>query len=178
MKKLFDDKETFQKERPSCLPNSHFKKLCDKLAKDIVANQYHSDWEEVSENLQEHADFSDDGYENAKLLEDNCSYGYTFNSSFVEHLDSLGYERDNAIEKLVKEWVQAHNPKPKYNKGDKLRLDSKLSHRKDAPIEMYITGIKESTAKYLMHEEKDYKGGYVYNYERVEEITTLIPETP
>jgi len=40
-------------------------------------------------------------------------------------------------------------------------------------MEIYVTRIKEETAIYLVHKDKEHSGGYVYAYEKVEEVTEL-----
>ena len=176
MEKLFKDKETFQKNRPLHLPNDIFLKMCEKMAEEIVSNGFHSDKDQVSEDLQNHVDFNDDGYDMARTLDDSC-HGYNTSAMFVDHLDCLGNENDTELRKLVKQWVSAHDLKPKYKIGDKLKFESKLNIRRKEHEFMFITGIREETAEYLMHEEENYKGGYVLRYERVEPITSIVKNT-
>jgi hypothetical protein len=170
--KLFDDKETFQKERPLCLPNSHFRTLCERLAKEIVSERFHKDVKQVTHDLELKVNFSENGYEIARSLDDD-SVGYTINSMFVEHLDSLGYERDNALEELVKQWVEAHKPTPKYKVGDKIILTSNASFTNKKDKVMYINKIKKDTAQYAVHEDPNYGGGYMYAYEKLDPITKI-----
>ena len=173
MTTLFKDSETFQKDRPLYLPRSHFKKLCDKLAEGIIEEGFSSkEASKISDDLYTFVDFNSDGYEIAKQLENHCT-SYSFSSRFVEHLDFFMHEKDDALDKLVKQWIKAHNPQPKFKEKDHLLINTNFGHIKKG-MKVYVNRINKDKASYLIHEDKDYKGGYVLPYEKIDKDSELI----
>jgi len=173
MNTLFKDSEIFQKDRPLFLPRSYFRKLCDKLAKGIIEEGFSSkEVSKISDDLYTFVDFNSDGYEIAKQLESYCT-SYSFSSRFVEHLDFFMHEKDDALKELVNQWIKAHNPKPKFKEKDLLLVNKSMGPIKEG-MKIYINRIKEDKATYLIHEDINYKGGYQYPYEKVENNSVLI----
>ncbi len=141
------------------------------MAKEYRENfNTHKDLKYVVEDFKD-LNFNDGGYEMAKELE---SKGYNINSMIVEHLDCFNHEYDYELRGLVKQWVEAHNITPKYQKGDKVIINTNFSRIQKKDMELYITRVYKESAQYAVSDDKDYSGGYVYNYEMLEEHTQLI----
>ena len=171
MDKLFEDKETFQKERPKHLPKSYFDHLCNRLANDYIDSfNVNKNIKDVIEDFK-NLDFSDGGYEMAKNLEEK---DYYIDLIRVEHLDFFAQEYDSVLRDLVKQWVDAHNITPKYKEGDKVVVKSSFSRIKKKDMELYVTRVYKDKAQYVVSDEKEHPGGFVYNYELLEAHTELI----
>lgn len=65
-----------------------------------------------------------DGYELAKILEDDLIWAV--NAELVEILDGAESAISSAYEEAQKVWVKAHDIRPKYAAGQRLRLPAKL----------------------------------------------------
>lgn len=61
----------------------------------------------------------DDGYTLAKKLESRCCW--PIDTSVVETLDCIDPHVDEELERAVKEWAQAHNIRPPYPVGTRIR---------------------------------------------------------
>jgi hypothetical protein len=154
--KLFKDSEVFIKERPNFITKQQKEELIKSVAKDIIKYGFYecslSDAiEDVTDNY--HLFFSnEDGYLKAKLIED---YLYAINpsSEFVEYLDGLWYKQRTILDKNVKDWVLAHDVKPKLNKGDTVEYLSSAYK---------ITGYRLDEAKYILNETR------LVEYEKIE----------
>ena len=93
---------------------------------------------------------------------------YDFTPSFIEFLDDLDWMKRRVLEKNIQEWVLAHNPQPKFIKGQRLVIESMFSQYRKTGEEVFVTGIKEKDACYLIHADEKFKGGTVIPYEKVE----------
>ena len=170
MGKLFEDKEVFQKERPLYLNNQQLRELCNRLAKELQAENYStSKVSDISDDLFNHVDFNDDGYQIGKTLESlTCSASYKFNSMFVEHLDWFNSAKSDKLEGYVKEWVKAHDIKPEYDKGNELISFGAVSYAFKKGGTFFITGMRKETACYYINNNKDGNGGVVISFEKIE----------
>lgn len=169
MEKLFDDTLLVQKERPTRITKQQETELFLKLANEIIDQQYSDDdAETIAEDLAE-LSMHDSGFEMAKDLE-GANASYEFTGDFIDFLDNISHERGNVLKENVKLWVKAHNPQPKLEKGDQLKISEPLSRtpdlKKDAVV--YITGINMEQAYYTISADPDQKGGYVLAFEKVE----------
>jgi hypothetical protein len=169
MDKLFNDSELFQKERPTKITEQQEQACYKKMADEIIKGGWSdSDVEDIVKDLAEIWEY-DSGYEIAKKLE---SYGneasYTINTDFIYYLDDFGYNKREILTKNVEDWVKAHNPQPKFQKGQKLIVTTMLNHEKQEGAIVYITGFSEKTACYLIDKDENRKGGTVIAYEKVE----------
>ena len=85
MEKLFDDSETFQKERPKEITEKQENELYSKLAKEIISNGWCID--ELEEDIiydLKHLSRNDTGFEMAKDLEDyNMKCNYEIDTDFI-----------------------------------------------------------------------------------------------
>lgn len=174
MEKLFNDSETFTKERPTKATEQQLRKFYEETAEEIIDNDWsNSDIEDIIIDLS-NLDMSDNGYIVAKRLDDYSNKAsYNINPCFVDFLDNLSWEKSNLVRQNIKDWVKAHNPKPKLKKGDELIVKTPLFFGNKIDSIIYITGIKEEEACYLMHEDKNNNGGYVISFEKVEENCKL-----
>lgn len=168
MEKIFDDTLFIQKERPTKITDQQEEKMFIDLAKDCIKQQFSSDDEEtIAEDLKE-LSFCDSGYEKAKDLESNGNASYEIDSEFIDWLDWIDHKRSEILSENIKLWVKAHNPQRKFEKGTKLKVIKTLNHEKKEGIIVYITGIREEEANYLIHTDSEYKGGTVISFEKVE----------
>jgi len=169
MEKLFKEKEIFQKERPVKLTDSQKKEFYLKLAEEVIKNNWSTDDEEaIAEDLS-NLSFYDNGYEMAKELEGCHSDAYyDIDPSFCEWLDDIEHLYRREVDENVKVWVKAHEIKPKYSKGTKLNVLMDFSQSFKRGDVIYITGIYENTALYVLHSDPDHKGGVLIPFEKVE----------
>lgn len=174
--KLFDDSLLIQKERPTKITEQQEEKMFLDLAKECIKYQYSTDDEEtISEDLRE-LSTRDSGFEKAKDLEDSGNASYEFNGDFIDWLDGIDYRRSGILRENVKLWVKAHNPQPKFEKGIKLQINEPLSYtkelRKDCVV--FVTGINMEQAYYTISADKEKQGGYVLDFEKVEDYCKII----
>lgn len=47
---------------------------------------------------------------------------YDIDTEFIGFLDDFGYHKSQILQKNVEDWLKAHNPQPKFQKGQKLCL--------------------------------------------------------
>jgi hypothetical protein len=169
MEKLFTDAETFTKVRPTKITEQQEQDFYKSIAEEIIENGWSdSDLEDVIadvSNISTH----DSGYEIAKDLEGYGSKAsYDIDTPFIEFLDNFGYEKDCILRKNVEAWVNAHNPQPKFQKGQKLIVETTLNYEKKKGETVYITGFSEKQACYLIDKDEKRQGGTVIAYEKVE----------
>jgi len=177
MEKLFDDSLLFQKERPTKITAQQEEKMYVDFAKEIIENQYSEyDEESIIEDLKE-LSWHDSGFEKAKKLEDGCA-SYEFTGDFIDWLDNMACERDYILKENVKMWVKAHNPQPKLEKGDQLKINESLSRTPDLKKDsvVYITGINMEQAYYTISSDPDKNGGYVLDFEKVESKCEILSQ--
>lgn len=175
MEKLFNDSEVFTKERPTKLTEKQTYRFYSEMAKTVITEGFSEDDPEFIIKDLEALSFHDSGFEMAKELDGyTANAAYKIDSSFIEFLEGLTWERDRWVEKNVKEWVKAHNPTPKFKKGDNLIIINTLSFNNKKGGEIYVTGIKEDTANYTVWDIPDHNGGYLYPFEKVDNNCELI----
>lgn len=117
----------------------------------------------------------DSGYEIAKDLESSGKKAsYDIDTSFIEYLDDFAYHKGKIHTQNIKDWVAAHNPQPKFNKGQKLLVNTFLNNQKRKGAIVYVTGINEKEAYYTIDENPLKNGGTVIDYEKVETNCTPI----
>jgi hypothetical protein len=168
MDRLFSDAETFQKERPTKMSAEQQRDLYLEIAQEIIDEGWsESNIEDIAQDVSE-ISFNDSGYEIAKDLERHKKAYYDIDTSFIEFLDDLSWKKRERIQENVKTWVLAHNPKPKFEKGQKLIVDTSLDYEKKKGVVVFVTGVSEKTACYLIDENQERAGGTVIAYERVE----------
>lgn len=172
MDTLFNDSEIFQKERPIALSKEQKRIFLLKQAAEIIINQWSDDnAEDIADDLAMLVPFSGNGFELGKEIEKlNCYYDVDL--SFCEFLENLFHSYQIEIDKNVKDWVKAHSIKPKFEKGQKVILKNKLAGI-PAHTPVYITGLYEDRAIYLISEDKNKNGGYLVAYEKLENSIVL-----
>jgi len=176
MEKLFDDSLLVSTERPTKINEQQEEQMFADLAKEAIEYRYStSDAETIIEDLKE-LSINDTGFERAKDLEDNGNGHYEFNGDFIDWLGNMDYERNRLLRENVAAWVKAHNPKPKLEKGDFLKITESLSAQKDLrkDAEIYITGINMEQAYYTVSGDPDMNGGYAIAFERIEAQTEIL----
>lgn len=172
MKPLFPDSETVNKERPTKITEQQEIDFYEKQAKEIIENGWStSNTDAIITDLKELYPFNDNGYEMAKKLDDGyCKIAfYNVDTSFCEWLEFLHTEYHQVLDKNIEVWRTAHNPQPKFVKGQKLIVDITLNHEKEKGCEIFITGFLEKTAHYLVDQDPERKGGTIIAYEIIEE---------
>ena len=173
MEKLFSEKEIFTKARPLKLPDSEAEKFYRKMAKEIIDNDWSkSDLENIVNDLKELKSWRS-GFECAKELDESYSE-YDINSEFVAWLEDFGWQKDEALNQIVKQWVSIHNPQPIFPMGSKLFVGVSLNSKILTGQIIWITGIKWETAEYLYWDEEKHNGGYVAAYEKIEGSCRII----
>jgi hypothetical protein len=168
MEKLFDETVGITKIRPTKITKQQRKDLFLKLADEIIENQYSkSDRDTIANDLAELSDY-DTGFEKAKALEQDGIGNYTFEGDFIDFLEGIGDEKYWVLQENVKLWVKAHNPNPKFDVGQKLIIEVDLNREQRAGGVIYINGIKDETATYIIDKDPNKGGGFIIAYELVE----------
>jgi hypothetical protein len=168
--KMFSDAEVFQKERPHTLTNAQLGKFFTDMAKEVKKNNWSCDSiEDIAEDLSD-LNLNQNGFEMGKDLEGyNRKANYEIEVDFLEFLESLEYSKMQIVNQNVKDWVKAHDIKPKLNKGYEFIGSNKL-HTKMRGEELVITDIYEDTAQYVVRlKNSNKKTGYLIDFEKVEE---------
>lgn len=144
---LFKDSEVFVKERPSKLSEKQETEIWQNLAKEVVNNGWSDDdIDTIIEDLQS-LSMSDSGYEMAKDLDGFSANGsYDIDTSFIEWLDMLDSDFDNARRENVKRWVKAHDIKPKYKIGTQLVVRERFSRSPELQVDkvIFVNGYYEN----------------------------------
>ena len=131
MEKLFDDSETFQKERPTKITEQQENEVYSKLAKEIIKNGWCVDEteEDIIYDLKD-LSMNDTGFEMAKHLEGyNMKCNYEIDTDFIYWLDDFEYRFRKVLEQNVRDWVKAINPKPLFEKGQKLIVKEFINYK-------------------------------------------------
>jgi hypothetical protein len=115
---------------------------------------------------------NDSGYEIAKDLERGRAY-YDIDTQFIEYLDDFGYGKRKILEKNVSDWVNAHNPKPKFEIGSKLIVNKSMYFRNVIGEIVFVNGYSKGQACYLVDKDPKRNGGTVISYEKVEDSCVL-----
>jgi len=173
--KLFSDSEVFQKERPTKLTDKQVDDFYLERAKDLIENGYSKDYvEDIIEDLKELYPFRDNGFEMANELKSyKMKACYEIDTQFCEWLDCLSFEYDQILTKNVIDWVKAHNPQPKFEKGTKLLITEHLCYGKPKGAIVYVTGGRKEEACYWIDENPNKDGGTVIEYELVEKCCVI-----
>lgn len=168
---LFKDSETFIKERPTKLSEKQETEIWQKLAKEVIDNGWSDDdIETIIEDLQS-LSMSDSGYEMAKDLEGFRANGsYDIDTSFIEWLDMLNSDFDDARRENVERWVKAHDIKPKYKLGTQLVVKEHFTRIPELQVGnvIFVNRYYENEAKYCVSNEKDSKRNVLIIYENIE----------
>lgn len=175
MQTLFNDAETFQKERPKELTEKQKADFYIARAKDLKKQGYSSsDIEDIAKDLENLWPFRDNGFEMAKELDGYSSNArYDIDTAFCEWLDSLEWDYREIQTHNVKNWVKAHNPQPKFEKGTKLLIIEDLCYKMDKGLEVFVNGGRPEEAVYWISADPNEYGGTVLAYERVEKCCVV-----
>lgn len=170
--KLFDDKETFVKERPKKLPKVLEDNLYMEIAQEIIDENYsQSDLEDIADDIAS-LNLSENGYELAKKLENGNAY-YDIDVDFCEYLDGLSMKKHRALNELVKQWVAAHDVKPKLESKIQIRFIKDNPHFK-VGTELWIVSRINNEARYILNPDYKAEGGRLVPYEDVEAACEII----
>lgn len=174
MSTLFKDSDVFVKQRPTDITSQQKKEFYHKMAQEIIDCKWsNSHISVIAEDLRL-LSLRDNGYEMAKELDDyRASGNYSIDTSFCEWLDGLRSEYDDILEHNIRQWVKAHNIKPKWLVGFCLKVTSSkfLSFKQGEYI--YINYVYKDTAKYTVN-KSGLKGGYLIDFEKVEDNCILM----
>jgi hypothetical protein len=174
--KLFDDTMFVQKERPTGITSKQEEDLFVKLANEIIDDNYsNSDVDRIVCDLKE-LSLNDTGFEMAKHLEDYGQAEYRIDGSFIDWLDDYGWEWRDLARQNVRLWVKAHEPKNKFEKGVKLILTKDLNWTQRKGDVVYLNGIQEAEANYLVDKDPARSGGTVIAYEKLESCCEIFEE--
>jgi hypothetical protein len=175
MKTLFTDSETFTKHRPTKATEAQLQAFYHEIAEEIISEGWaEDDMEAVMHDVVNISSY-DSGYEIAKSLEGFYSKGhYDIDTEFIEFLDNFSWRKQDLLEANVRTWVIAHNPQPKFQQGQALMPSNSTNRSLPNGKVVYVTGFREDRACYLIHEDKEMKGGIVIAYEEVEACCTAI----
>jgi len=175
MEKLFNDSEVFMKERPVRITEQQAKEFYTKMAKEIIKNKYStSSIEDIIEDLAD-ISYGDNGYEIAKKLDDYISNAsYNIDVMFCEWLDCFNSDKEDVLRENIKTWVKAHNIKPKYAKGQKLKIEKSIYYASVIGSEIYVTGHRDEEAYYMVDADKNRNGGICVNYEKLEANCSIV----
>ena len=168
MTTLFNDSDVFVKERPIKLTAHQEEKFYLDMAKELIKDNYSDDDEVTIARDLRYLSLSENGYELAKTLEDYGNANYEIDPSFCEWLECLSSEKDDRIRVNIKAWVKAHDIKPKYTQGVKVRIPTEWSRSFKEGDEVYITTINQELAYYCVDADPKKKGGVVLAYEVLE----------
>lgn len=169
MDKLFKDAETFTKVRPTKITEKQEQDFYKEMAEEIIKSGWSNDaFDDIMKDMAE-ISVHDSGFEIAKDLEGfNMNASYAIDTEFIGFLDDFGYHKSQILQKNVEDWVKAHNPQPKFKKGQKLIVETTLNHEKKKGAIVFVTGFSEKSGCYLIDENEARQGGALIAYEKVE----------
>lgn len=168
METLFKDTEGVNKERPTQITKQQKKKLCLKLAKEIIEKDYSTNNEEdIAEDLS-NIDTLGSGFEIAKKLDDCGIATYKFSGDFIDFLDGINCEERIVLSENIKLWVRSWNPQPKFKKGQKIEIINTLNVKLLKGEIVYVNEIRSEEATYLIDKNPNRKGGILITYEKAE----------
>jgi hypothetical protein len=173
MDKLFDDTLYVSKDRPTAITPQQSEALFLKLAEEAIDNGYSGDDVEVIKEDLNELSLNQSGFEIAKDLESQGRADYDFEGDFIDWLGNMSSRRNEIVRENVKLWAKAHNPQPKFKKGDELVVTDTIAYMIKPNLIMYVYEIRMDEGIYIMAIDKEQKGGYVLEFERVEECCKL-----
>jgi uncharacterized protein YfkK (UPF0435 family) len=168
--KMFNDSEMFQKQRPTGLTDSQNLTFFTDMAKEVRKNNWSSnEVQDIAKDLSE-LNLNQNGFELGKDLDEGFNYKASYNIDvlFLEFLENIQLERMMIVNDNVKNWVKAHDIKPKLEKGFDFNANEKIGRFKDSRL--YISDIYPDTAQYVVKiKDGDKKRGFLFDYEKIEE---------
>lgn len=175
MERLFDENVGIVNIRPAEITKQQREQLFLKLADEVIENQYckNGDIETIAYDLGKLTP-NDSGFEKAKQLEDDSFLTYAFEGDFIDFLDGIDAEIHCVLNENVKLWVKAYDIKPKLEIAQKLLILSNLNRLQKANDIVYVNGIQEQTANYIIDIDPNRKGGIVIPFEVVESNCKII----
>jgi formate dehydrogenase maturation protein FdhE len=169
METLFNESEIFQKKRPSKLTGKQERDFYLEMAKEVIENNWSSDDEDTIATDLSDLSLSDNGYEMAKDLESYTGIAeYSIDVDFCKWLDNLFHEYKERMQLNVKEWVKSHKITPKYSIGDQLKVLSKLNRVINVNDIIFVAGIHDKEAEYVVNFDINHKGGTIIDFELIE----------
>ncbi len=169
---LFNDSDTFTKERPIAITAKQEVQLLREIAEEIKQEGYsNSSIDYIVADLEK-INFNDSGFEIAKKLEYANAY-YEIDSQLIEFLENLSHRKGEILEENVKAWVKAHKPKPLFPAASKLIINTYLCHGFKVGETVFINRIDTERAVYIVDKDPNRKGGVVLEYERVEKSCSI-----
>jgi hypothetical protein len=173
MEKLFDDTLLVSKKRPTTITAQQSEKLFEELAEEVLVNEYSDDEVDlIKEDLKE-LSLNQSGFEIAKDLDSQGRADYDFEGDFIDWLGNMSSRRDEIVRENVKLWAKAHNPQPKFRKGDELVVTDTIAYMIKPNLILYVYDIRMDEGIYIMAKDKEQQGGYLLEFERVEDNCKL-----
>jgi hypothetical protein len=169
MDKLFDDTLYVSKDRPIAITPQQSEALFLKLAEEAIDNGYSGDDVEVIKEDLESLNLNQTGFDLAKDLEEDGSADYTFNGDFIDWLGNIEHEVEQVLKENTKLWTTAHAPQPMFKKGDAVKITDLISYNIRSNVILYVYKINMEQAYYIMARDREQKGGYILNFEKLEE---------
>lgn len=175
MEKLFEETVGVTDIRPTEITKQQREELFLKLADEVIKYQYckNGDRETIAYDLGKLTP-NDSGFEKAKQLEDDSFLTYTFEGNFIEFLDIIDSQIYLILEENVKLWAKANDIKPKLAKGQKLLVLERLNWEQTADKIVFINGIRQLTATYVVDTDPNKKVGTIIPFETVESNCKII----
>ena len=158
---LFHDSELFQKERPIKITEQQKTELINDSVEHIISKYIKNiDKEDIVEMLEYYYPFKtfndiDDDYD---YIEEEISnkFNIQINEELFGHLNYLSMKIDKSLVENVKQWVNAHSIKLKYNDYQYLKVLKPFGRFKVDDI-IVVNGVYNETARYIV--DKDYNIG-------------------
>lgn len=176
---LFEDSELFDKERPKTMTVIQSIKMYRDIAEDIMRNGWSKPWSLMEDIISDLEDISlhESGFEIAKELEATRNANYDFTPQFIEYLDGVGFKEISIIDQNIRNWVSAHDIKPKLKVCDTFTLKKTVKpHSKLIKGSMWIVHrIDDDVAIYVLKEIlSDTMESPVKHFAKYEEIENNI----
>lgn len=174
--KLFDDTEFIQENRPKKITEQQEDAFYRKKAEECIELNYTGDdVEAVIEDLKS-LGHGEDGFQKAKQINNEGSCEYEFSGDFIDWLGWLDSDKYDILRENVKLWVLAKNPQRKFEKGNKLVVIEPFSRLYKKGDIIFVTGIRETEAIYTVDVSKERQGGFLFEYEEIEEHCEIFKE--
>lgn len=168
METLFNDMETFTKERPLKPTAKQEEAYWITKALEVLDEGWSDSEIDVVVSDLKSLSRCDNGYERAKSLEMWSANGsYEIDMEFVAWLDDIYTDYDQLVEENQKAWVKAHGIEPVFKQGIILRCAKELRGSFRIGDTAFVHGINRETGKYSIG--KNLSGGYLIDYEKAHE---------
>ena len=174
---IFNEKDTFQKERPKGITDLQRQNLIKKLAGEIIDNGWSDSKIEVIITDLDSLSAWGAGFKLAKELDSNApACRYRIDADFIEWLDDFGIGFTEIKFQNLKAWVSAHNVKPKFAKGQKLKIKNKIPFFSGFFDTIYINSIDRKHALYYVGAALGNYLNAAYDFEDIENNCEILKD--